>query len=51
MTDDSELRGLIKKQIELQEETNGILRGLIATLQNTAQEIHELREDLRKSNA
>lgn len=43
MDDSSELRDLIKKQIETQEETNTIMRGLIGALQHAAQEMLELR--------
>jgi hypothetical protein len=41
--DSSELRDLIKKQIELQEEANGLMRGLVGALQAVAQETQNLR--------
>jgi hypothetical protein len=43
MDDTRELRNLIKKQIETQEEANIIMRGLIGALQHAAQEVLELR--------
>jgi hypothetical protein len=39
---------LIKKQIEQQEEANGIMRGLVDALQGVAQETLELRQFLEK---
>jgi hypothetical protein len=52
-TDDAiiELLPLIRKQIELQEETNGIMRGLVDALQHIAQETRDLRELLKKQSA
>jgi hypothetical protein len=47
MDDVSELSDLIKKQIELQEEANGIMRGLVSALQAVAQETQELRESMQ----
>jgi hypothetical protein len=43
-----ELVPLIKKQIEQQEEANGIMRGLVDAMQGVAQETLELRRFLEK---
>jgi hypothetical protein len=43
-----ELIPLIKKQIEQQEEANGIMRGLVHAMQGVAQETLELRQFLEK---
>ena len=43
-----ELVPLIKKQIEEQEEANGIMRGLVSAMQGVAQETLELRQFLEK---
>lgn len=40
----------LKKQNELQEETNGLMRSLIPALEATAQELLELRQQLAKSD-
>jgi len=44
-----DLLPLIKKQIELQEEANGIMLGLVKSMQSVAQETLELREFLEKN--
>jgi hypothetical protein len=43
-----DLLQLIKKQIELQEDANGIMRGLIDSMEIVAQETLELRKFLEK---
>jgi hypothetical protein len=43
-----DLLPLIKKQIEQQEEANGIMRDLVDAMQHVAQETLELREFLEK---
>lgn len=43
-----ELTEAIKKQIELQEEANGLMKALIPALQATAQELLDLRKSLEK---
>jgi hypothetical protein len=50
-TDDAifELAQQIKKQIEQQEEANGIMRGLQEAMRSVAQETQELREFLEKN--
>jgi hypothetical protein len=45
-----ELVPLIKKQIEQQEEANGIMRGLVEAMQGVAQETLELRQFLKKQS-
>jgi hypothetical protein len=45
-----ELLPLIKKQIEQQEEANGIMRGLVQAMQGVAQETLELRQFLEKQS-
>jgi hypothetical protein len=42
------LRQSVDKQNELQEEANGIMRGLIATLQETGQAVADLVEELAR---
>ena len=44
-----DLLPLIKKQIELQEEANGIMLGLVKSMQSVTQETLELREFLEKN--
>ncbi|MEQ8877209.1 MAG: hypothetical protein RLP16_00280 [Alphaproteobacteria bacterium] len=44
-----ELTEAIKKQNELQEEANGLMRSLIPAMEATAQELLELRQQLAKS--
>jgi hypothetical protein len=43
-----DLKRSVDRQIELQEETNAIMRGMIHALQAVAQETQELREELAK---
>lgn len=42
------LRQSVDKQNELQEEANGIMRGLVSTLQETGQAVADLQEELAK---
>jgi hypothetical protein len=42
---------VLKKQLEIQEEINGIMRGLISAMQAVAQETQELRELLEKQSS
>lgn len=43
-----ELTEAIKKQVELQEEANGLLKALVPALQSLAQEIQDSRAEGRK---
>lgn len=44
-----DLKKSIDKQAELQEEANNIMRGLIATLQETGQAAADLKEEMRQA--